>query len=381
MGQQDLAERVSVFVDGTVTELESRDREAIRSARDRGGWIWVELAGTSKDQWHLLAQDFTLNHLAVEDMMESKQRTKVDHYGEDTFLVMHPACYDEDAESVSVGELHLYAGRDFLITHRDAGTPAPDQARQRVVHSPALAGLGPRGGAYSVLDQIVDDYEPVVDELATDIEQIDEELFAQSQGEVATRIYKLSRQVGHFQRAVQPLDDALIAARKNIAGDDPGVLLGEAGVGYSYAMPAAAREPKSAGTPGSGHDQDAAKDSADQRGRVLIDALLRDVQDHSTRVEARLDGMHATLVNALSLALTLASERAAQVGLEQSVQSKKVSSWAAILAAPTVLAGVWGMNFKYMPELEAGWGYPAALATMLGAGTTLYVVFKKKGWL
>lgn len=378
MGQQDLAERVSVFVDGAMKELDSRDREAILAARAAGGWMWLELAATSTEQWQQLSREFDLKHLAVEDMMESKQRTKVDHYGEDTFLVLHPARYDDEAETVVVGELHLYVGRDFLLTHRDADTPAPDAARERVGRSPALAGLGPHGGAYSVLDHVVDAYEPVVDALATDIEQIDEGLFAQTQGDVATRIYKLSRQVGGFQRAVQPLDDTLIATRKNIAGDGPEVLLGDVGLGSFSAAPPTTRQPRSAPTPAGAM---AGQDAADHRGRVLIDALLRDVQDHASRVEARLDGMHATLVNALSLALTLASERAAQVGLEQSVQSKKVSSWAAILAAPTVLAGVWGMNFKYMPELEAGWGYPSALATMVATATTLYMVFKRKGWL
>lgn len=366
-------ERVSVFVDGRVEELTSHDRESVLAARDRGGWIWLELAAPSKDEWHHLARDFALNHLAVEDMIESKQRTKVDHYGEDTFMVLHPAGYDGDSESVLVGEIHLYVGKNFLISHRDPDTAAPDEARARVAKSPVLTGLGPRGGAYAVLDHVVDGYEPVVDELAADIEQIDEELFAPHQGDVATRIYKLSRQVGHFSRAVQPLDDALMSARKNIAGEDPSVLLGESGVGYSYAAPPEARVPSDAAAD--------VVDHADHRGRVLMDALMRDVQDHSSRVEARLDGMHATLVNALSLALTLASERAAEVGLEQSVQSKKVSSWAAIFAAPTVLAGVWGMNFEFMPELGQVWGYPAALGSMIGAATALYVTFKKRGWL
>jgi magnesium transporter len=377
-------ERVTLFADGTATDLGGDLAGALEQARAERAWVWIEVLSPSEDEWDHLTSTLALNRLAVEDMREQEQRTKLERYGQHAFMVIHPAHYDDDAEEVRLGELDVYLGRDFLITRRSPQTPPPTEALERVKGSVALAQLGPRGAGYALLDDVVDGYQPVLDGLAGDIDQIDDSLFSRSEDDVAARIYRLSRQVGRFQRVVSPLETLLTAARKSLSGTDPLLLLGEDGGsdpgaaavdtgGWAEATGAAARPSSPRG--------DADRGGEHRRRRALLEALLRDVQDHARRIDAHTAEMHSTLSNALSLAMTLASERATEVSLEQSVQAKKVSSWAAIFAAPTVLAGVWGMNFRFMPELEQAWGYPAALATMTAACVGLYAAFKKRNWL
>lgn len=385
-------ERVTLFADGKATDLGGDLAGALELAKAERAWAWIEVLSPTDEQWHHLTSTLALNRLAVEDMREQEQRTKLERYGQHAFMVIHPARYDDAAEEVSLGELDIYLGRDFLITRRSPTTPPPTEALERVKASPALATLGPRGAGYALLDDVVDGYQPVLDGLAEDIDQIDDSLFSRSEDDVAARIYKLSRQVGRFQRAVSPLETLLTTARKSLSGTDPLLLLGEGGTaadgrspeadspGWAEAGPGAG--PATAATPDPARPTgDAARGGEHRRRRALLEALLRDVQDHARRVDAHAAEMHSTLNNALSLAMTLASERATEVSLEQSVQAKKVSSWAAIFAVPTVLAGVWGMNFRFMPELEQAWGYPAALATMTAACVGLYAAFKKRNWL
>lgn len=357
--------RSTLFARGTVSDGPLEPAEALAAAEEHGGWVWIDVRGEGPDAWKPLAAAVQMHHLALEDMQESSQRTKLEHYGPHTLLTAHPASYDDDAETVSLDEIDVYLGKRFFITHRRAGTSIPDDALARVTAAPLLAELGPRGAGYAVLDAIVDGYRPVMDGLEHDVDEIDDDLFSRTGDDVASRIYRLSRQVEQFHRAVAPLETVLEAARKSVAGTDPALLLGDG---------AAPRHPSDAAAP----DQP----DADQRRRHgLLEALLRDVLDHVMRIQTHTAELRSTLTNALNLAMTLASERATDIALQQSVQAKKISAWAAILASPAVLAGIWGMNFAYMPDLQLPWGYPAALGLMLAVCLGLYAVFKKKDWL
>lgn len=408
-------EQVSVWVAGLPVPPDERPEETVAAvawARERKGWAWIDTQHLSPERLTQLGNDLGINKLAVEDMLESGQRTKFESYGTDAFLAVHPATFDETSGEISLGEVHLYVGHGFLLTQRAPGTPLTDGALDRVASSRPLALLGPRGGAYAVLDEVVDEYEPAVALISSEIDKIDDDLFARSDNDVATRIYRLSRQVGAFLQAVTPLPAALAQARKSVAGDDLSLLLEGA-----HLDPQDGETHDGAATPASGTDEADAHGTfpgagpgpmgafggmlgaalggpwgappnetpehraARRRESRLLGGLLRDVEDHAQRTAAHLGDIRSTLTNALSLTSTLAAEKASEVGLEQNDQTKKVSSWAAILAAPAVLAGVWGMNFRYMPELELTWGYPTALCTMAAACAGLYVAFKRRGWL
>lgn len=359
---------ITGFERGTAVREIPQDPAAAMAWTKQGEhrWIWLSLESADASTWQDLGHALGLEHLAMEDMQEQHQRTKFESYGEHSFLVLRPVKYNDQQERIHVGEIHLYVGHAFLLSHRLPQENCGKAAFKRVCSSPKLASLGPRGGAYAVIDEVVDAYEPALDGLNEDIDQVDEVLYNGSTQDVATRVYGLSRQVGAFLRAVTPLAGALAAARKVVAGDDLELMVGATGP-HSELREAWA-------------SQDTTVGGAAQQDR-LLSGLLRDVEDHAQRTVGHLAEMRTTLSNALSLATALTSERASNVGLKQTEQSKKVSSWAAIFAAPTVIAGVWGMNFKYMPELDLTWGYPAALCIMVGVSTALYAVFKKKGWL
>jgi magnesium transporter len=200
------------------------------------------------------------------------------------------------------------------------------EVRERLEESPELLRRGPGAILYSIMDSVVDAYGPVVDGLKNDIDEIETEVFG-GNAEVSRRIYTLSREVIEFQRATKPLAGVLDALLETQQDSDP-----------------------------------------------ELQRYLRDVQDHIYRVVEQVDGFRELLQSILSVNLTL-------VSLTQNNEVKKISGWAAILFAPTLVGTVYGMNFKYMPELNWFFGYPLALVLMLLVSVTLYLVFKRHGWL
>nr|WP_256127991.1 magnesium/cobalt transporter CorA [Arthrobacter sp. SDTb3-6] len=300
-----------------------------------GGMAWIGLFRPDAAEMASLADEFQLHELAVEDAIKAHQRPKMERYDDVLFTVLRPARYLDAEEAVEFGELHIFTGKNFVITIRHAETRSLASTRHRMEADPQLLAQGPEAVLYAILDQVVDDYLPVAAGLENDIDEIEDQLFA-GDPNVSRRIYQLSREVIHFQRAIHPLPDTL------------GRLKG----GFE-------------------------KYGVD----VELQRYLRDVEDHVESLTAKADSFRQLLQNALTVDGTLTANRQNEASAAQNEQVKKISSWAAIFFAPTFVAGVYGMNFHNMPELAWPWGYPYAIGLMLLIGAVMYVVFKKKTWL
>ncbi|GAA1888219.1 magnesium/cobalt transporter CorA [Paeniglutamicibacter psychrophenolicus] len=309
------------------------------SMKECGGMAWLGLYRPDMAEMQEVAAELGLHELAVEDTLSGHQRPKLEHYGDHLFVVLRPARYIDESEKVEFGELHVYVGVDFVVTVRHAESPKLAQVRQRLEDEPGLLGIGPAAVLYAVLDQVVDEYEPVFAGLSNDIDEIEDQLFSGT-SHVSRRIYELSREVIDFQRALAPLDDVLARLRRDFRLSD-----------------------------------------ISEEDALELDRKLIDVQDHAIRLTERITSFRALLSNALSLSSTLASQRATEAGLAQNEQMKKISSWAAIIFAPSLVTGIYGMNFKHMPELEFSFGYPAAIGLMLALAVSLFAIFKKNNWL
>ncbi|GER24135.1 magnesium transporter CorA [Zafaria cholistanensis] len=341
-----------VYVEGRRRATPSSLAETFEEMVACRGMAWLGLYRPTTEELDAVAEELGLHPLAIEDTLSGHQRPKLDRYGTHSFLVLRPARYLDATEKVEFGELHIYAGADFAVTIRQAESAQLSAVRKTMEEQPQLLAVGPQAVMYAVLDHVVDEYRPVIEGLANDIEEIEDELFT-GDTSVSRRIYELSREVIEFQRAVTPLVGIVGELRRELTGSEP--------------------SPGSAG----GHRTAPEADP----GVLELDRRFADVQDHAIRVTERLASFRAVLTNALSLNATLVSQRAAQAGVEQNEQMKRISAWAAILFAPSLVGSIYGMNFHFMPELSWRFGYPAALMLMLGLCLGLYVVFKRNRWL
>jgi len=317
---------------------------ALRRCPDGRSFGWIGLLRPTEDEITSVAKEFGLHDLAVEDTVHAHQRPKLERYDDTVFVVLRPARYVDPVEVVELGEIHLFLGADFVVTVRHADEPDLAEVRHRLEDDPELLAHGPFAVLYAVLDKVVDDYGPVLDGLQDDIDQIEVQVF-EGDPTASRRIYQLTREVIAFQRAVEPLRE----------------LFGELRFRFSK----------------TGTDTD-----------PELRRALRDVADHALRVLERTDGFRQLLANILTVNSTLVAQRQndemtrlTEAGYVQNEQMKRVSSWAAILFAPTLVAGVYGMNFTHMPELDWWFGYPMAIGLMLLLGLVLYLIFKRRGWL
>jgi magnesium transporter len=342
----------AVYVDGRRTAPPSLE-DTFETLREHGGVAWIDLYRPSEAELRAVAQEFQLHPLAVEDAVHAHQRSKLDRYDDAVFVVVHPARYLDDVEEVEFGELHAFVGPDFVVTVRQAESPDVGAVRARLEADPRLLRRGPVSILHALLDQVVDEYAPVLAGLRTDIDEIEDQLFDRDP-DVSRRIYELSREVIAFQRAVHPLAGMLRALESG------GVLAGgvAGGVGPDGTLD------------------------------VELQRSLRDVLDHTIRCTEQVDEFRALLENALTVHSTLVAQeqneemrRLSEVSVRQAEQAKKVSSWAAILFAPTLVASVYGMNFDHMPELHWVFGYPMAVGLMLALAVVLHRVFKRADWL
>ena len=332
----------AVYVDGHRTADPASLDETYELLRERHGMAWIGLYRPDADEIRSVANEFELHGLAVEDAVSAHQRPKLERYDSTLFTVLRPARYLDDVERVEFGELHVFTGKDFVVTIRHAEAPDLARVRRRLENSPELLRCGPEAILYAILDEVVDEYAPVVAGLENDIDEIEDQLF-QGDPAVSRRIYELSREVIEFQRATKPLLGILTALEGGFEKYDINVEL--------------------------------------QRN-------LRDVHDHAIRITERVDAFRALLQNALTVHTTLVGQRQneemrslTESSLAQNEEVKRISAWAAILFAPTLVGTVYGMNFDHMPELHWAAGYPLALALMLATSVTLYAVFKRRGWL
>ncbi|MGW5852603.1 magnesium and cobalt transport protein CorA [Streptomyces sp. NPDC055254] len=333
----------ALYHDGVRSSTHDSLAETFARLREAdGGMAWIGLHRPTEVELLSVADEFDLHPLAVEDALEAHQRPKLERYGDTLFVVLRAARYLDAAEEVDFGELHVFVGPDFVITVRHGAAPDLAAVRRRMEHTPDLLKRGPEAVLYAILDAVVDGYAPVVAGVENDVDEIETEVF-RGDPKVSRRIYELSREVVEFARATRPLTRIL--------------------------------EGLSAGFEKYGIDEE-------------LRRYLRDVADHATHVTERVDGFRLALQDILAVNATLVTQQQneemkqlAQAGHAQNEEIKKISSWAAILFAPTLVGTIYGMNFETMPELQWAAGYPFAILLMAVVCVSLYVIFKKRDWL
>ena len=294
-----------------------------------GQFVWIGLHDPSAALLQQIQQEFELHDLAVEDAQVAHQRPKLEQYGDSIFVVLRPAILAPDQQRVELGETHLFVGPRYVVSIWHGATPSYAAVRTRCESTPALLARGPGFVLYAVMDFIVDQYFPVLDTLGDQLESLEEEIFSESfDRQTVQRIYDLKRNLLEVKRAVSPLVDV---SNRLIRFDQP--LIPE-----------------------------------DTR------PYFRDVYDHAIRINEHVDTLRELLTGALEAHLSLTA-------VAQNDAMKKLAGWAGIIGLPTMIAGIYGMNFKFMPELEWHYGYPAALAGMAAGCVYLYYRFKRSGWL
>jgi magnesium transporter len=294
-----------------------------------GVFVWLDLHDPAPGLLQQIQKEFGLHDLAIEDAQVAHQRPKLEQYGDSIFVVLRPAILSPDQQRVQLGETHLFVGPSYVVSIRHGATPSYAAVRARCESTPALLAKGPGFVLYAVMDFIVDQYFPLLDTLGNQLEGLEEEIFSESfDRQTIQRIYDLKRNLLEVKRAVSPLVDV---SNRLIRFDLP--LIPE-----------------------------------DTR------PYFRDVYDHAIRINEHVDTLRELLTGALEAHLSLTA-------VAQNDAMKKLAGWAAILGVPTMVAGIYGMNFKFMPELTWRYGYPGVLAGMAAACVYLYYRFKRSGWL
>ncbi|MGR8011484.1 magnesium/cobalt transporter CorA [Streptomyces hypolithicus] len=322
----------AIYREGRRTEGPSDFSDALSQARATGdAFLWIGLHEPTEEEFDLVSSEFALHPLAVEDALSAHQRPKLEVYDDSLFAVFKPVLYEPESDTVTSGELMVFVGDSFVVTVRH-GEGAPLAAvRDRLEADPDVLRHGPTSVLYAVSDDVVDHYIEVGAELQTDLEELETEVFVPDGGDAknsAARIYTFKRQVLEFRRATGPLIQPMTRL------SSPGLPFVD-----EHAQP-----------------------------------FFRDVSDHLTRVNEQAEGLDRLLSDILSAHL-------AQMSVRQNDDMRKISAWAAMAAVPTMVAGIYGMNFEHMPELTWAWAYPAVIGVMVLCEITLYRTFKQRGWL
>jgi magnesium transporter len=308
--------------DETLSVTEAADR------LDDDGFVWLGLKQPTDEEMAEVAKRFDLPPLAVEDAHELHQRPKVEDYGDDWFMVVKAARYNEAQEEVEFGEVQIFAGPSYTVVIREEGVNNLRGVRKRLEDRPGLLHEGPVAVVWAVLDKIVDDYEPVIDGIESDIEEVERAIFEEDTDQTQ-RIYFLRRELARFYRATHPLLTALQTIQRE-----------------------------------------------DQMPHVSADmhVYFRDVADHLIRLNEEIAMQRDLLDGALNANL-------GAITVRQNDIVRKVSGWAAIGIVPTFIASVYGMNFEHMPELRWELGYPLVLVLMVTLSYTLWRALKHWRWL
>ena len=318
----------AVYAEGHRLERPKQMNGVRAEAAHARGFAWVGLVEPTVEEFDAVRREFDLHVLAVEDAVKAHQRPKLEVYGDTLFLVVKTVRYLGPEELVDVGEVMAFIGPNFLVTVRHGEAGKLGDVREQLELQPELLAHGPGAALYALVDRIVDAYDSVVDGVLEDIEEVEAEVFSPQGVNPVQRIYRLRREVLEFARATGPLRPAL-------------------------------RELTLSGVP-----------NIDEK---LI-PYFRDVADHAARVGEQIEGFGALLAGALQANLT-------QVSVRQNEDMRKISAWVAIIAVPTAVAGIYGMNFEHMPELEWRYGYPAVLVLIAAVCLVLYAKFRRSGWL
>ncbi|HVD39538.1 MAG TPA: magnesium/cobalt transporter CorA [Solirubrobacterales bacterium] len=300
--------------------------QAGEAASEEGTFVWLGVVEPSEEEFKAVAAEFGLHELAVEDAVRAHQRPKVEEYGETVHVVVKTARYVDPKEVIELGEISVFVAPDFVITVRH-GKADLAPVRERLEQRPDLLEKGPGAVLYAIADHVVDRYIEAAHGFDQDVREVELQVFGEGQNPTE-RIYKLEREVLEFQAATAPLAEAL-----------------EELCSRNYPV-----------VPEDLHE------------------YFRDVEDHLARVSTRIENFRQLLDSALEANLT-------QVSMRQNEDMRKISAWVAIAAVPTMVAGIYGMNFETMPELEWRYGYPTVVAIVLAICLLLYWRFKRAGWL
>ena len=302
--------------------------EAWSHTTDSQDFLWVGMHEPDDDEMQKVAHALSLHPLAVEDALSPHQRPKVEPYDDMLFIVLKTLWYVDERDEVETGQVSMFVGQNFVVTVRQGSGIELAGVRHDLEKQAHLMGHGPSAVVCSVADRIVDGYEDVARELDTDVGEVEESVFSPDRTRDSHRIYVLKREIAEMRRAVTPLK----APMQRFAT-----------AGYPFIHTDAA-------------------------------AFFRDIADHVVRVNETIETLDQLLTTAFEAHL-------ARISVDQNEDMRKISAWAAIAAVSTLVAGVYGMNFNYMPELKWHLGYPMAIGLMLGLSFMLYRQFKKSGWL
>jgi magnesium transporter len=308
--------------------------EAVRAAREGGGFVWIGLFEPTQRQLAGIAEQFGLHPLAVEDAVTTHQRPKLERYDDSLFAVFKTVryCPQHDPTStnevIETGDVMVFVGRDFVVTVRHGDHSELRQVRRQLQDNPDQLAHGPSAVLHAVADRVVDHYLAAVDRLQEDIEELEISVFSARGARDVGRVYQLKRQVLELKRAVAPLAGPL-------------------------------------------------RQLAERPIRLVapeIREYFRDVEDHLTRVREQVAAFDELLTSILQASL-------AQLTVAENEDMRKISAWVAIMAVPTMIAGIYGMNFTHMPETQTRFGYPAVLSVILVTCFALHRSFKRNGWL
>jgi magnesium transporter len=295
------------------------------AAQGDDSFVWIGLYEPSEEEFDAVTREFHLHELAVEDAINAHQRPKVELYDDTLLVVLKTVRYIDRSDDLETGEILIFINRDFVVTVRHGQSRLHD-VRLSIEQRPDLLRFGTGAVLHAIVDRIVDDYEPVIQAVEVDIQEVEHDMFSPERTNPAERIYAMEREVLDLHRAIAPLAPAI--------------------------------------------DKLA-------RGDVIHPELrtyFRDVHDHLLRVTGRIEGFRDLLSSALQANLTQATVR-------QNEDMRKISAWVAILAVPTGVAAIYGMNFRDMPELHWRLGYPGVMVLIVCICLVLYWRFRRSGWL
>jgi len=293
-----------------------------------GSFIWVGLFEPTADEFEAVHKEFDLHELAVEDAIQAHQRPKLEVYDDTLFVVLKTARYLDREEEVELGEILMFLGEDFVVVVRHGQAASLVQVRRSLEHRPDILRRGPSAVLHAVMDRVVDGYMPVVSGLHKDIDEVEKEVFSQHWSNPAERIYFLKREVVEFQEAASSLVEPLerLASGSFTAVDEE------------------------------------------------IREFFQDVYDHALRVAGAVAQYRDLLTSILEANL-------AQLAVHQNEDMRKISSWVAVAVVPTLIAGIFGMNFDRIPGAGEWWGFPSVVVMMAIIAGVLYRAFRKSGWL
>ncbi|WP_210503755.1 magnesium/cobalt transporter CorA [Nocardioides xinjiangensis] len=321
----------ALYRDGRRVPVREGDDQSLGHTRvpcEAGDFQWIGIHDPTAEELRLIAETFDLHPLAVEDAGDSHQRPKLEHYGDTLFLVLKTLWYVDEEDAVETGEINLFVGDDFVVTVRHGEGIDLASARRDLEHRAKVLEHGPMAVMYAICDRVVDEYEKVGASLEVDVDEVEESVFSPARTDDSNRIYVLKREIAEVRRAVMPL-----------------------------------REPMRRFAHG-----------ADDRVTAHTATYFRDVADHLQRVSEVIDNLDQLLSTAFDA-------QVARISVQQNEDMRKISAGAALVVVPTLIAGIYGMNFDHMPELHWTYGYPFAVGLMAGVAAALFAWFKRSGWL